>query len=428
MTLPNKPRGAQDIYPPRSLLFQKIQQIITEILRKNNYQPLIFPTFETQELFTLSLGAATDIIHKEMYTFSDRKGRQLALRPEGTASVARLVCQNNLIKANYPLKFYYWANMFRYERPQAGRHREFWQLGVELINILGTQADFQILKLASDILTGLGITGFIFNINYLGGKETKENYKKELTEFINKNNPQLCSDCQRRYQVNPLRILDCSICQKISFPAYEKVWNVQSRSYFQALTNLLNRFNFPYQHNSRLIRGLDYYTGIVFEVNLETKKAILGGGRYDNLYQEIAGCQVSALGFAFGIERLINYLENYQVNSPLLKIIPKVDIFFLTSVAEFYPDILTWKKELHKYPWTVDYNLEIKNFNKFRKVIRRYQPYLLIILGIKEWKSSKIVIKDCQKQEEFQVEKNKVVDWIINYLKELSFGKKKIMF
>src|SRR6185436_19846285 len=141
MTLPNKPRGTQDISPPRSLLYQKIQQIITEVLYKNNYQPIIFPTFESKELFTSSLGYTTDIIHKEMYTFTDRKGRELALRPEGTASTVLLICENKLIREGYPLKLYYWANMFRYERPQRGRYREFWQLGVELINAGGVIAD-----------------------------------------------------------------------------------------------------------------------------------------------------------------------------------------------------------------------------------------------------------------------------------------------
>src|SRR6185437_6728497 len=133
MTLLNKPRGTQDIFPPRSLIYQKVQKIIAEVLRQNNYQLIIFPTFETKELFTSSLGSTTDIVHKEMYNFQDRKGRELSLRPEGTASTVRLVCQNKLVGEGYPLKLYYWANMFRYERPQKGRYREFWQLGVELI-------------------------------------------------------------------------------------------------------------------------------------------------------------------------------------------------------------------------------------------------------------------------------------------------------
>jgi len=396
---------------------QKIHQIITKILHQNNYQPLIFPTFEAAELFTSSLGSTTDVIHKEMYTFTDRKGRQLALRPEGTASVVRLVCQNNLIKSSYPLKFYYWANMFRYERPQAGRHREFWQLGAELINAPGVIADYQILKLISDILESLGIADFTFNLNYLGGSETKENYKKELVKFIEQNNPDLCSDCQRRYQTNPLRILDCSNCQTITFPTYETVWNNQNKNYVRELNHLLHQFNFPYRYNYCLVRGLDYYTGLVFEVDLGTKKAILGGGRYDYLYQAVADREIPALGFAFGIERLIDYLETSQPRSELLKITQKVDVFFLTSIAEFYPNILTWKKELVNYPWIVDYNLEVKDLTNLPKIIAHYQPRLLIALGTKEWQSGKIVIKDWQKREEFEVKKAEVAKWITNYLK-----------
>ena len=307
--------------------------------------------------------------------------------------------------------------MFRYERPQAGRHREFWQLGVELINAPGVIADYQILKLISDILESLGIANFTFNLNYLGGSKTKENYKKELVKFIEKNNPDLCSDCQRRYQTNPLRILDCSTCQTIIFPTYETVWNNQNKNYVQELNNLLQQFNFPYQYNYRLVRGLDYYTGLVFEVDLETKKAILGGGRYDYLYQAVAGREVPALGFAFGIERLIDYLETSQPNCALLKLTQKLEVFFLTSIAEFYPDILTWKKELTNYPWITDYNLEVKDLTDLPKIIAHYQPRLLIALGTKEWQSGKIVMKDCQKREEFEIKKEEMAKWIANYLK-----------
>src|SRR6185503_12666241 len=184
------------------------------------YQLIIFPTFETKELFTSSLGSTTDIVHKEMYNFQDRKGRELSLRPEGTASTVRLVCQNKLVREGYPLKLYYWANMFRYERPQKGRYREFWQLGVELVNAKGVIADYQILKLTADILSGLEIKDFTFNLNYLGDSETKERYKNELKKFVEKNNPDLCDNCQRRYKSNPLRVLDCLICKnKFSYPA-----------------------------------------------------------------------------------------------------------------------------------------------------------------------------------------------------------------
>jgi histidyl-tRNA synthetase len=341
MTLLNKPRGTQDIFPPRSLIYQKVQKIIAEVLHKNNYQLIIFPTFEMKELFTSSLGSTTDIVHKEMYSFADRKGREMVLRPEGTASTVRLVCQNKLIREGYPLKLYYWANMFRYERPQKGRYREFWQLGAELINAKGTIADYQILKVVFDILNSLGIKNFTFNLNYLGDNETKKKYKDDLKNFFKKNQPSLCDDCQRRYKNNPLRILDCLPCKnKFSYPSYKNAWNEKDNNYTNELQQILSKFNFPYQYDYCLVRGLDYYTGLVFEVDLGTEKAILGGGRYDKLYQELGGVSVPAAGFAIGIERLVNYLENSRCGLESLKTSNRVDIFFFTSSAETYSEIL----------------------------------------------------------------------------------------
>ncbi|CAG8666798.1 12182_t:CDS:2 [Ambispora leptoticha] len=289
-------------------------------------KPIIFPTFEAKELFASSLGSTTDIIHKEMYTFQDRKGREMALRPEGTASTVRLVGQNKLIRE-----------------------------GVELVNAKGVIADYQILKLTADILWGLGIKNFTFNLNYLGDGAAKEKYKKELKKFVEKNNPNLCEDCQRRYKTNPLRLLDCLTCKKKNnFPSYKTALNKENADYINELKKILDKFQLPYQSDYYLVRGLDYYTGLVFEVDLGTEKAILGGGRYDNLYQEIGDINAPAVGFAMGIERLVDYLEN----SSLLEINEKVDIFFLAITAEAYFDILVWKEELKKYPLVVDYNLE----------------------------------------------------------------------
>jgi len=304
--------------------------------------------------------------------------------------------------------------MFRYERPQKGRYREFWQLGVELINAKGVIADYQTLKVVFDVLSNLGIKNFTFKLNYLGNSETKEKYKKELEKFIEKNKPDLCADCQRRYQTNPLRILDCLICKnKTSYPSYKNAWNEQDKNYINELDQFLDKFNLPYQYDYFLVRGLDYYTGLIFEVDLGTEKALLGGGRYDKLYQELGGINAPAAGFAIGIERLVDYLEK-----ELLKVNNKVDIFFFTSSAEAYLDIFVWKEELTKFPLTIDYNLEIRKIKTLSKIIDYYQPKILVILGEKELKSKKIVIKDCQKRQEFLVEKEKVVKWIINYLQK----------
>ena len=206
-----------------------------------------------------------------------------------------------------------------------------------MINARGAISDYQILKLVFDILSGLGIKDFTFKLNYLGDSETKEKYKNELKKFVEKNKPDLCHDCQRRYQTNPLRILDCLLCKnKFSYLSYKDAWKEKDNSYIEKLNQILDKFNFPYQYDYFLVRGLDYYTGLVFEVNLGTEKALLGGGRYDNLYREIGDVNLPAIGFAIGIERLADYLASSQ----LLAVSKPVDVFFLTTNPEFYLDIL----------------------------------------------------------------------------------------
>lgn len=415
MQFPNKPRGTQDIYFPLSLIYQKIQQLAVQILLRNNYQPIIFPTFENEGLFSSSLGSTSDIVHKEMYKFFDQKGRKLVLRPEGTASVARLVYQNKLIKNNCPLKLYYWSNMFRYERPQKGRYREFWQLGVELINTEGELADYQILKLAYDILFNLKVKGLVFSLNYLGGIKTREKYKKILKEFIEVNNPNLCENCQKRRETNLLRILDCLSCkEKNNYPSYEKAWSNEDRDYVNNLNQILDKFNFPYQYNYCLVRGLDYYTGLIFEIDPGDKKVILGGGRYDKLHQKKASENVPATGFAIGIERLINYLEDSKTTCDFLKVDNRIDVFFLVSFSKIYYEVLAWKQELERYLLRVEYNLEIKKKKSLFKIISYYQPRLVVILE-KETRKKKVLIEDYQKKKKFWVNKKKIIKWIQSY-------------
>ena len=278
---------------------------------------------------------------------------------------------------------------------------------MELINSKGVLADYQILKLVADILYNLGIKNFTFNLNYLGDSTTKEKYKSKLKKFIEKNALDLCEICQKRYQTNPLRILDCLLCKnKFSYPSYKEVWDKGDNNYINEFNQILDKFNLPYQYDFFLVRGLDYYTGLIFEVNLEGEKTLLGGGRYDKLYQELGNINAPAIGFAIGIERLVDHLEEKK----LLKIDSEVDIFFFACVSEAYSDILIWSKELEKYPMVVDYNLEVRKVKALPKIIDYYQPKLLIILGEKELKSKKILIKDWQKNQEFLVEKEKITE------------------
>jgi histidyl-tRNA synthetase len=311
-----KVRGTQDILPAQALLYQRIQQITQDILNKNGYQPIILPTYEYQKLFTISVGESTDIVQKEMFSFTDRKGRQLVLRPEGTASVVRLVCQNKLVSHGYPLRLYYWGNMFRYERPQKGRYREFWQLGVELINAQGIMADGELLWLVKQITNAFDLKkNAILHWNYLGEPEIKEKYKITLKKYLANKLNELCLDCQRRYQLNPLRILDCKICNLEKLPSYREVLTEKDLAYLEEVNEFLDKLEIKHCYNESLVRGLDYYAGIVFELLLtenSKESVILGGGRYDNLFQQLGGINLPAAGFALGVDRLVNYLSSFK--------------------------------------------------------------------------------------------------------------------
>ncbi|RHZ36586.1 histidine--tRNA ligase [endosymbiont GvMRE of Glomus versiforme] len=406
-----KPRGTQDILPTKAIIYQQIQQITQNILNRAGYQPVILPTYEYQELFTISVGEATDIIQKEMFAFSDRKGRQLVLRPEGTASVVRLVYQNKLVNPGYPLRLYYWGNMFRYERPQDGRYREFWQLGVELINANGIMADGELLWLIKQIIITFDLKeNTVLHWNYLGGSETREKYKSILKEYLL--DKELCLDCQRRYQLNPLRILDCKVCKLEKLPSYQKVLEKTELAYLKKITKKLDELKINHYYNKWLVRGLDYYTGIVFELSLnDDKQVILGGGRYDKLFQQLGEKEFPATGFALGVDRLVNYLslsEKWKTDF-------KPDVLFLILEESVCSLVASWQEELSKNCQVVS-NLEVKKVKNLLKNINYYSPRLAIIIGKKELKEKKVLVKDCQKKKEFIVDQEKLVSWIHNYL------------
>jgi histidyl-tRNA synthetase len=387
----NRPKGTQDIYNERSLIYQEINNIFQNILRRNNFQPIIFPTYEYEELFLSSLEKTTDVVHKEMFCFLDRKERRMVLRPEGTVCVARAVLQNRLFSSGQPLKLYYWSNMFRYERPQKGRYREFWQLGVEMIGCSGVIADYELLWLIKELFVALHIKDFKLEINYLGKEETKTRYKELLRSFCLSNNLKLCSDCQRKIKNNPLRIVDCKICSfNFSFPAYEVVFSEEDRSYLRRIENLLENGNVEFEFNYHLVRGLDYYTGLVWEVRIGEENSFLGGGRYDNLYEKIGAIDLPSAGFAIGIDRLVNYCEEKQI----LRTKNGLDLFLIANREGDYKKILEWTPILRK-KCSVEYNLKLNKKISIGKIISSYKPKLIVSIE----KNSKILFLDCNKGE-----------------------------
>ena len=413
----SRPRGTQDIFSIHSLLFYQLQKKIIQVLEKNNYHPIIFPTLEYEQLFRNVLENSG--VSKEMYVFSDRKGRMLALRPEGTLSTARVWYQNNLGEKSSVHKFYYWANMFRYERPQKGRYREFWQLGVELLGAKGLQADLQILQLVKDILFEVGVRNFTFHLNYIGSKEIQENYQEQLRVFLKEKYLFLCSDCQKRYYRNSLRILDCFNCKKKwDFPSYKLVWTSEITDYIELLNVFLDFLKIPFSYDYKLVRGLDYYTGLVFEVYLnEEEKAFLGGGRYDNLYERLGGKCLPSVGFALGVDRLTTFLLS-QKN---LNFETRLDIFFLNYFETAYKEILLWKEILVSYGFKVDYNLEVTFGKKeILEIERSNQPRIWIIIKEKFFLEGYVFLKNDVFPKWKKIKKEEIIEIIKNYFSELS--------
>ena len=317
-------RGTRDIYDVEALKFNFIEDTAKELLENYGFGRIITPTFESTDLFKRGIGEGTDIVDKEMYTFSDRGDRSITLRPEGTAAVVRSYLENKTYAKEDLTKYYYVNNMFRYERPQAGRYREFYQVGVEVLGNASPMADAEVISVGYRLMEKLGIEDLKVNINSVGGNETRAKYRKLLVDYLTPKKDELCSDCQNRYEANPLRVLDCKNegCQNLTIdaPTLPDNLNEQEKDHYETVKKYLDIFGVKYVENPRLVRGLDYYSSTVFEViteKLGSQGTVLGGGRYDNLIKQIGDKDVSAVGFGAGIDRLMMLLNEDQIlNTP----------------------------------------------------------------------------------------------------------------
>ena len=306
------PRGTQDILPSQSYKWRFVEDLVTEVSLLYGFKQIRFPTFEHTELFTRSVGDTTDVVQKEMYTFTDRDGRSLSLRPEGTAGVARSVIENGLYAGAMPLKLYYLTNFFRYEKPQAGRSREFFQFGTELYGADGPEGDAEVITLADRVLRRLGLKSCALRINSIGCADCRPAYREALVEYFRAHEPELCPTCRERLETNPLRILDCKspVCAAIAAGAPKTVEYLcgHCRDHFTRLQKLLDCCGIPFAVDPRIVRGLDYYTGTVFEFISEgigAQGTVCGGGRYGGLLSELGGPDMSGVGFGMGLTRLL---------------------------------------------------------------------------------------------------------------------------
>ncbi len=311
-----KPRGTADILPSESPLWTKIESKCRETAALYGFSEIRFPTFESTELFARGVGDATDIVQKEMYTFTDKDGRSMTLRPEGTACVCRAVVENGLYASALPLKLFYISNFFRYEKPQAGRSREFFQFGCETFGPDSPYADAEAILLADGVLRGLGIKNYTLNLNSIGCADCRPAYRAALKSYFEKRSEDLCDTCRGRLETNPLRILDCKspTCAQIAEKAPKTTDYLckKCKTHYDTLKGLIKDSGIKYLENSKCVRGLDYYTGVVFEFAHEgigAQSALGGGGRYNSLIAELGGPELPAIGFALGITRLILAME-----------------------------------------------------------------------------------------------------------------------
>jgi histidyl-tRNA synthetase len=334
----NALKGVQDILPPDINIWQKVEEVAKDIFSAYGFQELRAPIIESTDIFIRSIGENTDIVEKEMYTFTDKGGRRIALRPEGTAPVVRCYVENHLYNLPAPQKFFYSGPMFRHERPQAGRFRQFFQIGAEAFGVGDPKIDAEILSMLRLFFKRLGLKGLDFEVNSIGCEKCRPDYKKALINFFSDRIEGLCPDCKRRFDLNPLRILDCKVdaCIKLreGAPHVTDFLCSECREHFSTLLSLIELLDIPYVINPDMVRGLDYYTRTTFEVTSEqlgAQNAVAAGGRYDRLVEDFGGPPTPAIGFAIGMERITAILKS----SSNQKIpVPKVFIATIGVPAE----------------------------------------------------------------------------------------------
>lgn len=312
----NGPRGTKDILPDTVAQWTHVEKVIRELCARYGYHEIRTPIFEHTELFLRGIGETTDVVEKEMYTFTDRGERSLTLRPENTASVVRSYLQNKLYAADALVKLFYIGSMFRYDRPQAGRYREFHQFGVEALGEASPAVDAEIIVLAVEFLRALGLQELKLHLNSVGCPKCRPVYRERLQEFFRPHLEELCTDCRSRFERNPLRLLDCKNehCHALAegAPRITDCLCDECRTHFAEVQSYLTAAGIPFELDANLVRGLDYYTKTAFEVKytpLGAQSAVAGGGRYDGLVEEVGGPPTPGIGFAVGLERVLLALE-----------------------------------------------------------------------------------------------------------------------
>ena len=396
-------RGVKDILPDEIWKWQYIESVAHNIFSRFGFKEIRLPIFEDTRLFLRSIGEATDIVEKEMYTFNDRSGDSITLRPEGTASVVRAYIEHKMYNPPSTLKMFYVGPMFRYERPQAGRLRQFNQIGVEVMGSSSPIVDAEVMTMVIEFFRELGLTEVSLEINSLGSQECRPQYREILKAEIEKFLDQLCSNCTARYQRNPLRVLDCKVeqCSKIAdkLPKLIDHLDKASADHFSEVRSLLDSAGIPYSVNTNLVRGLDYYNHTAFEItsmNLGAQNAICGGGRYDTLVEDLDGPSTPCFGFALGLERLVSLVPFNEKKHP--KKTPDIFIVCLGKETKTLGFQITHELRLKGF-W-VERDYETASMKSQMRKANKSQSRFTLIMGENEIRSGNLILKNMDTGEQ----------------------------
>ncbi len=418
----NKPKGCVDITGDESLLWEYVNDVVSTMMRTYNYELIRTPIFEASELFHRSVGASSDIVKKETYDFQDKGNRNLTLRPEGTAGVVRSYIENKCYALPDIKKYYYNGTMYRYERPQNGRLREFTQFGVEVLGSNDPIVDAEVISLQYKILEALHIENLEVKINSLGDAESRDNYKKALVSYLEPHLNELCEDCQERFKTNPLRILDCKVDADSDIlknaPKTIDYLNKESKERFETVLKYLDLLEIDYEVNPNIVRGLDYYDHTVFEIvsldHNETSQSVLGGGgRYNKLIKELDGPDSYGIGFACGIDRIIAILKEMDLYKDVKRQV-EVYVMYVSEEEKLHALDIVQNLRLNGVVTETD-NLGRGLKGEFKEA-DRLQAKLLIILNNEDLQKGLVNIKDNATKEEEKVDLSEIVEYIIGNL------------
>ena len=407
-----KPKGCYDVTGDVARKYQRICEVVSAYAKIYNYKYIRTPLFESTELFKRGVGDTTDIVQKETYDFTDRGGRNFTLRPEGTAGVVRNFIEDKLYgNQSSVVKEFYIGTMYRYERPGLGRNREFTQFGVECLGSDDEMMDAEVISLSYNILKELGLDVTV-KINNLGSVEDRENYKKALVEYLTPHINDLCEDCQNRIKTNPLRILDCKVDDQNEIlknaPSILDYHSKESNERFNKVLSYLDYLDVDYEIDNTLVRGLDYYDYMVYELKLNDSLALGGGGRYNHLVKNLGGPEVPAVGFACGIERIINEMNDESFNN--------IDVYVMcvNDEEKIKANIITQDLRLNNI--ICETNVMGKSLKTQFKEADNMNAKNLIILNSEDLSKGLITVKDNVTKEEVKVPEDEIIDYILGVI------------